>query len=131
MAEDQEIKEAEGEEAEKAEGQEVKEAEGQELEEKPLDKMTATELREVAKGMPEITGAHGMKKPDLLSAIKKARGIEDTAVKEKDVSVQTLKKQIKAYKVKRKEALEAKDSKTATIYRRRISRLKKKTRRAA
>jgi len=131
MAEDKEIKEAEGQEVKEAEGQEVKEAEGRKINEKPLDKMTATELREVAKGMPEITGAHGLNKPDLLSAIKKARGIEDTTVKEKDASVQVLKKQIKACKAKRKEALEAKDSKMATIYRRRISRLKKKTRRAA
>ena len=99
--------------------------------EKPLDKMTATELREVAKEIPEITGAHGLNKPELLSAIKKARGIEEDTAKPKDASIQEIKKQIKAYKIKRNEALEAKDSKMATIYRRRISRLKKKTRRAA
>ena len=46
--------------------------------EKPLDKMTAKELREVAAGMSEITGAHGMKKDELLAAIKKAKGIEET-----------------------------------------------------
>jgi len=106
-------------------------AEEKELNEKPLDKMTATELREVAKEIPEITGAHGMNKPDLLSAIKKARGIEEDTVKPKDASVQEIKKQIRAYKIKRSEALEEKDGKMATIYRRRISRLKKKTRQAA
>ena len=106
-------------------------AEDQEIKEKPLDKMTAKELREVAKEIPEITGVHGMNKPDLLSAIKKARGIEDDTVKKKDASIQEIKKQIRAFKIKRNEALEAKDSKLATIYRRRISRLKKKTRRAA
>jgi hypothetical protein len=36
--------------------------------EKALEKMTAKELREVAAGIPEITGAHGMKKDELLSA---------------------------------------------------------------
>ena len=51
-----------------------------ETQEKPLEKMTATELREVAKEIPEITGASGMKKEELISAIKKARGIEEKVV---------------------------------------------------
>ena len=59
--------------------------EDKEIKEKPLDKMTATELREIAMEIPEITGAHGMNKPDLLSAVKKARGIEDTGVEERCV----------------------------------------------
>jgi hypothetical protein len=42
-----------------------------------------------------------------------------------------LKEKIRALKIKRREALEARDKKMATIYRRKISRLKKKTRRAA
>jgi hypothetical protein len=42
-----------------------------------------------------------------------------------------LKQKIKALKAQRREALEAKDKKKATIFKRRISRLKKKTRRAA
>ncbi len=106
-------------------------AEDQEIKEKSLDKMTVKDLREVAKEIPEIAGVHGMNKPDLLSAIKKARGIKEDTVKKENASVQDLKKQINAFKIKRKDALEAKDSKMATIYRRRISRLKKKTRRAA
>lgn len=106
-------------------------AEDQEIKEKSLDKMTVKDLREVAKEIPEIAGVHGMNKPDLLSAIKKARGIKEDTVKKQNASVQDLKKQINAFKIKKKDALEAKDSKTATIYRRRISRLKKKTRRAA
>jgi len=44
---------------------------------KPLDKMTVKELREVAKEIPEITGAHGMIKADLLGAIKAAQGITE------------------------------------------------------
>ncbi len=102
-----------------------------ETKEKSLDKMTSKELREIAKEIPEITGASGMNKPDLLSAIKKARGIKEEKVKKEDASIQDLKKKIKEFKVKQNEAQEAKDSKTAAIFRRRISRLKKKTRRAA
>ena len=42
--------------------------------EKPLEKMTVIDLREMAKEIPEITGVHGMKKDDLIGAIKKAKG---------------------------------------------------------
>ena len=46
-----------------------------ETKEKPLDKMTVKELREIAKDIPEITGVHGMNKSELLDAVKKAKGI--------------------------------------------------------
>ena len=46
--------------------------------EKPLDKMTVVELREVAKKeIPDITGVSGMKKDQLLSVVKEVRGIKD------------------------------------------------------
>jgi hypothetical protein len=99
--------------------------------EKPLEKMTATELREVAKEIPEITGVHGMNKAELVKAIKEARGIEDEKAGKKDTSVREIKAKIKLLKAERESALKDKDKKRAGIYRRRISRLKKKTRRAA
>jgi hypothetical protein len=113
--------------------------------EKPLDKMTVKELREVAKDLPGITGVHGMKKDELLAAVKEAQGVEDEPVvkptakpKKKgkgakrlaDLSVQDLKAMIKDLKVKRQRALAEKDQKMARIYRRRISRIKKRTRQA-
>ena len=99
--------------------------------EKPLEKMTVKELREMAKEMPGITGVHGMKKDELIVEIKKVKGIADEPVKKADANIADLKQKIKALKVQRQEALEAKDKKKATIFKRRISRLKKKTRRAA
>ena len=99
--------------------------------EKPLEKMTVKELREMAKDIPGITGVHGMKKDELIVEIKKAKGIADEPVKKADENIAELKQKIKALKVQRQEALEAKDKKKATIFKRRISRLKKKTRRAA
>jgi hypothetical protein len=99
--------------------------------EKPLEKMTVKELREMAKDIPGIIGVHGMKKDELIVEIKKAKGIKDEPVKKADSSIADLKQKIKALKVQRREALEAKDKKKATIFKRRISRLKKKTRRAA
>jgi protein-arginine kinase activator protein McsA len=102
-----------------------------EAKEKPLEKMTAKELREIGKQMPEITGVYGMNKPELISAIKKARGIVDDSPKTKDASVREIKKKIKELKTERETALSKDDAKMAAIYRRRITRLKKKTRRAA
>lgn len=116
--------------------------------EKPLDKMTVKDLREVAKEIPEITGAHGMKKDELLVAIKQARGIEDepapaqTPAKPKkkvgkatsklsSMTTLELKTLIRDLKGKRLQALEDKDRKMARIYKRRISRIKKRTRQAA
>ena len=97
---------------------------------KPLEKMTVKELREIAKDMPGITGVHAMKKDDLITEIKAAKGIKEQPVKKARSSTRELKLQIKALKTERQAALEAKDKKKATIFRRRISRLKKKTRKA-
>lgn len=113
--------------------------EKKEMHEKPLDKMTVTELREVAKEISSITGAHGMKKAELLSAIKEAKGMVDEsqnkpAAKAKvktAVTVQEIKALIKGLRVQKEQALADKDKKQAKIYRRRISRLKKKSRQAA
>lgn len=102
-----------------------------EVKEKPLDKMTAKELREVAKEIPEITGVYGMNKAELLSAVKKARGITEDKSKRSSGSVREIKKKIKALKQERNKLLERKDDKMAAVYRKRIIRLKKKTRRAA
>ncbi len=190
---------------------------GKETKEKPLDKLTVKELREIAKEIPEITGVHGMNKAELLDAVKKAKGTVEAPKEEveapKEEAVETpqesaetpkekaevskekaevskekaetpkekvevpkeeaveipqesaetpkekagipkekaevskkkvetpkskkgkivkdIKNKIRALKADRKAALEAKDKKMAKIYRRRISRLKKKTRRAA
>ena len=101
------------------------------LKEKPLEKMTVKELREIAKEMPGITGVHGMKKDELLMAIKEAKGIKEEPVKKVDSSTSELKAQIRSLKAQRQAALESKDKKMATIYKRRISRLKKKSRRKA
>lgn len=102
-----------------------------EKKEKPLDRMTAKELRETALKIPEITGVHGLNKAELLAAVKQARGIEDVKTKASDVSVREIKKKIFDLKAQQAEAQENKNPEKAKILRRRISRLKKKTRKAA
>jgi hypothetical protein len=101
------------------------------VKEKPLEKMTATELREVAKEMPDIVGAHGLNKSELIAAIKEARGIVDDKPKKASRSVRQIKKKIKELRGQYDEALATDDKKMAPILRRKINRLKKKTRRAA
>jgi protein-arginine kinase activator protein McsA len=99
--------------------------------EKPLDKMTVKELREIAKAIPEITGVHGMNKQELLGAVKAARGIVAQKAPKTDASIKEIKKKIKALKAQRDAAREEQNKEKATLYRRRIARLKKKTRRRA
>lgn len=103
-----------------------------EVKEKPLDKMTAKELRELALTIEGILGVHSMNKPELLAAIKEARGIEDDRSKKGDVgAIREIKGKIKGLRKKSQEAREAGDVKKVAIARKRISRLKKKTRRLA
>ncbi|MDY6987649.1 MAG: transcription termination factor Rho [Thermodesulfobacteriota bacterium] len=103
-----------------------------EKKEKPLDRMTAKELREVALEIPEMTGVHGMNKAELLAGIKEARGIVDEKKgKKSDVSIREIKKKIQDLKAAKVQALESHDKAQADMLRRRIGRLKKKTRRAA
>jgi len=109
--------------------------------EKPLEKMTAKELREMALGLPGIEGVHAMKKEELIKAIRAAKGIpEPEHKKEKHVVAKKekvaltkaqLKQKVKELRAKREELLQGENAKMAEILRRRISRMKKKTRRAA
>jgi vacuolar-type H+-ATPase subunit I/STV1 len=155
-----------------------------EKKEKPLEKMTAKELREVALEIPEIEGVHAMKKEDLLEAIRKFGGVEKEEAKEEvkeekeeaaeaeeeakeekeeakekeqeakrkeqeakkkekeeakkkekeekvAAHVADLKKKIREFKALKEEAIKKRDARMAEIYKRRINRLKKRTRKAA
>jgi hypothetical protein len=127
-----------------------------EKQEKPLEKMTAKELREIALEIPEIEGVHAMKKEALLEAIRKSRGVEKEEEKEEpkkekeepkkekekvkkekkvekkaEVSVGDLKKKIRECKALKEEAVKKGDARMAKIYKRRINRLKKRTRKVA
>ena len=123
----------------KEEEAEVKEPGEIGQEEKPLEKMTATELREVAKGIPDVEGAHAMKKEQLLEVIKKARGIEEETPGEKkekkgaetEAIIRDLKQKIILLKQEKEAARATKDRKKLDVLRRRINRLKKRTRKVA
>ncbi len=101
--------------------------------EKPLEKMTATELRKYALDLGEITGVHGMNKEELLAAIKKVKGIKDEGKKKAEaVSVRELKEKAKEMRAKKLEAMEAgAPRKKIDILRKKANRLKKRTHKAA
>jgi cell division protein FtsX len=112
-----------------------------EKKEKPLEKMTAKELREMALGLPGVHGVHAMKKEELIAAIRAAKGITEPepkkekhiiAKKEKVIlTASQFKQKVRELRVKREELLQQRKWKMAEILRKRISRLKKMTRRAA
>ena len=102
--------------------------------ERPLDKMTAPELRDIAKEIPGVTGVHAMKKEELIRIIKEAKGIKDEKVtkgKIEKAMIKGLKKKIKMLKVQKEEARKDRDREKIKILRRRINRLKKRTRKLA
>ncbi|MBT3257562.1 MAG: transcription termination factor Rho [Deltaproteobacteria bacterium] len=106
---------------------------------KPLVKMTAVELKEVAMEIPDAVGVTSMLKPDLLSLIKEYYGIEDEVVEKKKkvkkvkakASVKELKAKIVELGGKKADVRKTGDPKQINILRRRINRLKKQTRKTA
>lgn len=103
----------------------------QEKKEKPFEKMTAKELRELALGLEGIVGVHAMNKNELIAAIKETKGIVEEKTKKSTVDVRALKAKIHELQEKKQAAKEAGNKKLADAFRRRVSNLKKKTRRAA
>ncbi|MEA2040560.1 MAG: Rho termination factor N-terminal domain-containing protein [Thermodesulfobacteriota bacterium] len=104
------------------------------VKEKTLDKMTVSDLKEIAKEIPGVTGATAMKKEELLTIIKEFRGIEDEKKPKKKKPVKTklnikqLKEKIAGLRMEKKTARESNDRHMIDILRRRINRLKKQTR---
>lgn len=102
-----------------------------EKKEKPLEKMTAKELRDLALSLGSITGVHGMNKEEVLAAIREAKGLKAEGGKPSDRSMRELKEKLKELRGKKEEARSGETHKPVEILRKRISRLKKKTHRAA
>ncbi|MEF2145542.1 MAG: hypothetical protein V3573_08860 [Desulfovibrionaceae bacterium] len=98
---------------------------------KPLDKMTAKELRAlVMEKIPAIVGASGMSKEDLVGRIKEIFGINDEegGVSPYKDQILTLKRKIREMRIQKVAAESRKDR---DALRRGINKLKKRTRRLA
>ncbi|TVQ98919.1 MAG: hypothetical protein EA399_09025 [Desulfovibrionales bacterium] len=102
---------------------------------KPLDKMTAKELRELCiSQIPQITGASGMDKDALVVAVREALGFSDDE-ENKGPSpykqqIWSLKQQVRTLRAE-KEQLSGAQRKDRDQLRRKINLLKKRTRRLA
>lgn len=100
--------------------------------ERSLEKLTVKELKEMALAMGGITGVTAMKKEELLTAIKEAKGIPIQKTREKPVdTIVNIKKQMRELRVKRAELREAGKGEKTGLLKKRLSRMKKKTRRLA
>ncbi|MBM4325828.1 MAG: transcription termination factor Rho [Deltaproteobacteria bacterium] len=96
---------------------------------KALDKWTVKELREEALQIPGVQGVHGMNKEELIRILKEHKGIADTGAKKKSTSVRELKAKVGELKrIKEEERGQGAARKRLDALRRKISRLKKKTR---
>ena len=125
-----------------------KEKKDEQQTEKPLDKMTVAELREIAKEIPDVKGVSSMKKDQLLAVIKETQDIVEEAPVEKkpvekktakkkssgpikEMTVKELKAEIARLRAEKEELRKEGDRKKIDAMRRRINRMKKKTRKAA
>jgi len=99
---------------------------------KNLEKHTVKELKEIALALGSIQGVSAMKKQELIDAIKTAKGIP--LKKERDLSVVNIvdvKKRIKSLKEELAIVRETQDKNMLNRIRRKVSKLKKKSRRLA
>jgi hypothetical protein len=95
---------------------------------KPLDKMTTKELRELCiNKMPLIAGVSGMDKDTIIANVKEFLGIveEEGSVSPYKDQIITIKGQIKTM---REEKLKIESRKDRSLLRRKINKLKKRTR---
>jgi hypothetical protein len=110
--------------------------------EKPLERMTVKDLREIGTEVPGVQGVHAMKKEEVISLLYEymevvgipfERPEKATKVKAPKVTLskQELKKKAEALRAEKASLLAAGDTKAVRIVRRRINRLKKMTRRVA
>jgi len=106
-----------------------KKKEQKEKKEKPLDRWTVKELREEALNIPDVQGVHGMNKEELVSILRKAKGIEAPPQKKTETMREVKHKISELKKVRDEERGQGAKRGQLDILRKKISRLKKQTRR--
>jgi hypothetical protein len=97
--------------------------------EKPLDKWTIKELRDEAAQITEVQGVSGMNKQELLVLVREAKGIPAPKAAKKTQGVREIKKKVAELRKKKDEQrAQGASRKVLDIMRRKISKMKKKTR---
>ncbi len=106
-----------------------KKKEQKEKKEKPLERWTIKELRDEALKIPDIQGVSGMNKEEIVVILREVKGIAPPETKKKAVNVREVKVKIAGLKqVRDEERGQDATRQRLNILRRKISRLKKKTR---
>ena len=103
---------------------------------KPLEKMTAIELKEMAMTIPGATGVSAMKKEELVPFIREYMVIKEEfttepkakKVKKPKANIKELKAKVVQLRGEKKNARANKEKERVDVLRRRINRLKKQTR---
>ncbi|MBI5252270.1 MAG: transcription termination factor Rho [Desulfomonile tiedjei] len=104
-----------------------KKKEEKEKKEKPLENWTIKELREEALKSGEVQGVHGMNKEELLTEVRKAKGVPEPG-KAKGQGVRELKAKVQELRQKRDEEREQGASKLRlTVLRKKIAKIKRLT----
>lgn len=99
---------------------------------KPLDKMTAKELRDlVIAQIPSIQGASGMDKEEIIKAIKEVLGITEEKGGASPYKAQILSMKGQMKELRAKKAAEGVSRKEKDIIRRKVNKLKKRSRNLA
>jgi len=105
-----------------------KKKEQKEKKEKPLEDRTIKELREEALQLGTLHGVHGMNKEELVSALRKEKGIPEPK-KTGNLSVREVKAKIATLKTQKEdERTQGASRGRLTILRKKIARLRKQTR---
>ncbi len=96
---------------------------------KPLERWTIKELRDEALKIPNIQGIHGMNKEEIIDFLRAEKGLP-VPEKKKSASVRNIKaKVLELRKARDEERNQGASRARLNILRRKITRLKKKTRR--
>lgn len=96
-----------------------------------LHKKKVDELREMAKEYPDVGAVSGMHKDELVKLVADHMGIHKPHLVVEGIDKVSIKAEIRAWKVKRDAALEAKDKKALKHARRQIHKRKRRMRRYA
>jgi hypothetical protein len=100
----------------------------EEKKEKPLEAWTIKELRQEAIKSGDVQGAHGMNKEELLTVVRKAKGIPEPE-KQKSQGMRELKAKIIELRQKRdEERVQGASKLRLTILRKKIAKVKSLTR---
>jgi len=97
--------------------------------EKPLENWTIKELREEALKVPNVQGIHGMNKQEIIDFLRVEKGLPAPDSKKISEGVRVFKEKVEQLRSKRDaERTEGASRNRLDILRRKISKMKKKTR---